>query len=173
MRLLRLIPVSIISFVIGIGGSTVAAAQTPDRPAQTQQPIPQPVDASGKWQVSWQARLGSTTGTLQLQQDGSKLKGTFQDLRGVSPLSGTITGKQISFEVQFAGARPYTIHFTGAVNDDKIEGTSQAVNVGGGGAYMGHAGEVQQPEHPWTAKRDATQPKQDETVSAPNTPVKN
>lgn len=137
-----------------------------------------PPDVSGKWQVSWQGRLGTEQCTLQLHQDGTKLTGTFQDQRGLSSLSGTIDGKQISFEVQFQGPRPFTTRFTGTVDKttdaDKIQGTSQAVGIGGTGAYMGHAGEVTQPEHPWTAKRVANQPIQSsETGSNPNPPARN
>jgi hypothetical protein len=119
-----------------------------------------PADVSGKWRVSWQGRLGTEQCTLQLQQDGTKLTGTFQDQRGLSPLSGTVDDKQISFEVKFQGQRPFTTRFTGVVDAGKIEGTSQAIGVGGSGAYMGHAGEVVQPEHPWTAKRIANVPPQ-------------
>ena len=119
-------------------------------------------DVSGYWQVSWQGRLGSEKGTLQLQQDGKKITGTFQDVHGLSSLSGTIEGKQISYEVQFQGARPFTTRFSGTLDktgeDAKIVGTSQAIGVGATGAYMGHAGEVVQPEHPWSAKRVPTPP---------------
>lgn len=38
------------------------------------------LNVSGKWQVSWQARLGTEQATIELQQDGSKLRGTFHDL---------------------------------------------------------------------------------------------
>ena len=119
-----------------------------------------PADVAGKWQVSWQGRLGTEQCTLQFQQDGTKLTGTLQDQRGLAPLSGTVDDKQVSFEVKFQGPRPFTTRFTGVVDAAKIEGTSQAVGVGGSGAYMGHAGEVVQPEHPWTAKRIANPPPQ-------------
>jgi len=147
-----------------------------------------PADVSGKWQVSWQGRLGTEQCTLQLQQDGTKLTGTFQDVHGLSPLTGTVEEKRISFDVQFQGPRPFTIQFTGTTDKiadgGKIEGTSQAVGVGGAGAYLGHAGEVVQPEHPWTAKRVAehpvvnqpivSQPAQSgEANSNPNPPARN
>jgi len=45
------------------------------------------------------------------------------------------------------------IRFSGTAEGGELKGTSQAVGVGGPGAYLGHAGEVVQPEHPWTAKR--------------------
>jgi hypothetical protein len=73
------------------------------------------------------------------------------------PVSGTIEGSTISLDVQFQEARPYTIAFKGTVNGDSISGTSQAQNIGGK-AYLGHGGEIVQPEHPWTATRPADPP---------------
>ena len=108
---------------------------------------------SGKWQLSWQARLGTEQAMVELEQDGSKLRGTFRDLHHSCPLSGSIEGKTISFEVQVEEARPYTIAFKGTVNGDNISGTSQAQNIGESKAYLGHGGEIVQPEHPWTATR--------------------
>ena len=119
----------------------------------------QPADVSGNWRVSWEARLGTEPATLHLQQDGRKLTGTFKDLHGLSSLSGTVDENRISFDVQFQGPHPFTTRFTGNADGGKIEGTSQAVNVvGEGGAYLGHAGEVVHPEHPWTAARVAGEP---------------
>jgi hypothetical protein len=114
---------------------------------------PEPADVAGAWQVSWTVRGGTEPGTLRLQQDGAKLCGTFQDLHGLSSLTGTVDAKQISFDVQFGGAHPFTIRFIGTVEESNIGGTSGAVGVVGGGAYLGHAGEVVHPEHPWAAKR--------------------
>ncbi|HEY1660153.1 MAG TPA: hypothetical protein VGG14_17510 [Candidatus Sulfotelmatobacter sp.] len=108
--------------------------------------------------MSWTGRLGTEKCTLELQQDAAKVKGTFQDLRGNSSLSGTINGNKLSFQVEFKGPKPFTTRFTGSIDGDKITGTSQAVGVGGAGAYLGHAGEIVQPEHPWTAARSKDEP---------------
>jgi hypothetical protein len=140
----------VLLFAYGIASAPILAAQA----SENSSPSVNPVDVSGKWQVSWQGRLGTEQCTLQLQQDSSnKLQGTLLDQRGSSSLTGTVDGKKISFDVQFQGPRPFTTRFTGTVDADKIEGTSQAIGVGGTGAYLGHGGEVAQPEHPWTAKR--------------------
>ncbi|HXM43342.1 MAG TPA: hypothetical protein VN924_19045 [Bryobacteraceae bacterium] len=117
----------------------------------------EPADVAGDWQVSWQGRLGTEQCMLHLREDGGKLTGTLQELRGSSSLSGTVDANRISFDVRFPGPRPFTVRFNGTAGSDKIEGTSQAVGVGGAGAYLGHGGEVVQPEHPWTAKRVASQ----------------
>jgi len=113
-----------------------------------------PVSVAGKWQVSLQARLGTVQATVDLQQDGSKLSGTFQESKSTSSLTGAVDGANVSFDVQFQGPRPYTIEFLGKVDGDKITGTSVAKNVGTAGAYLGHGGEIVQPEHPWTATRE-------------------
>ena len=137
-------------------------------------------DVSGKWQVSWQGRLGTEQCIVQMQQDSTnKLKGTLQDQRGIASLTGTIDGKNVTFDVQFQGPRPFTTRFTGTADGDKMEGKSQATNVGGSGAFLGHGGEVVQPEHPWTAKRILTEPASTQssqsigTGSNPNTATKN
>jgi hypothetical protein len=108
--------------------------------------------------VSWQARLGTEQAEVELQQDGSKLSGTFHDPHHTCVLSGTIEGKSVSFNVNFTGPRPYTIAFKGTLDGDKIGGISQAKNIEGAGAYLGHGGEIVQPEHPWTAIRPANPP---------------
>jgi hypothetical protein len=110
-------------------------------------------NVAGTWQVSWQVRLGTARATVQLKQDGSTLSGTFQEMAVSSNLTGGIQGKNISFDVHFPGPRPYTIEFTGTVDGEKISGKSFAKGVEGAGAYLGHGGEVVQPDHPWTASR--------------------
>jgi hypothetical protein len=137
-----------------------------------------PINVSGRWQVLLEGRLGKEPGVLQLQQDGAKLTGTFQDLHGLSPLSGTVVENQASFDVQFQGQRPFTIRFTGtadkAAEGIELKGTSQAILPDGGAVFLGHAGEVVHPEHPWTAKRIPNQPAPSgETGSNPSPPARN
>lgn len=119
-----------------------------------------PVNVQGNWQASWTGRLGSQPLVLVLKQQGTKLTGKM--LRGTTatPVTGTIAGNEISMLVNFAGPKPYTILFKGSVEGDSIKGTSQAQNVGNSGAYMGHGGEIVQPDHPWTATRMRTNQQQ-------------
>jgi hypothetical protein len=114
-----------------------------------------PADISGDWQVAWQGRLGTQRCLVHLERDGKALKGIFHDPRGAAQLSGTVDENRITFDVQFQGKRPFTTRFTGVIKEGKIEGTSQATGVGSSGAYLGHGGEIVQPEHPWTATRVA------------------
>jgi hypothetical protein len=128
---------------------------------------------SGKWQMSWTGRLGTEKCSLDLQQDAGKLKGTFQDQRGSSSLTGTVDGNKISFDVDFKGPRPFTTRFTGTVDGDNISGTSQAIGIGGSGAYLGHGGEIVQPEHPWTAKRVTDEPNPSAQTKSSGSPPRN
>jgi hypothetical protein len=154
---------------IGISGQ-LQALDRKDTSEKTSQP--QLADASGDWQVSWEGRMGTEQGTLLLKQDGSKLTGTFKDLHGVSSVSGTVEGNRISFEVKFEGKYPFSTRFTGAANGGKLEGKSQGINVNdGGGAYLGHGGEIVHPEHPWTAIRVANQPAQSASEGTKVNPV--
>lgn len=112
-----------------------------------------PANVQGKWQASWTGRLGSQSVVLVLKQRGTKLTGKVLRVSGATPLTGTIDGNDISLLVNFSGPKPYTILFKGSVEGDSIKGTSQAQNVGSRGAYMGHGGEIVQPDRPWTATR--------------------
>jgi len=159
---LSLLSASILATTSPFATGQAQAGQTPGQiqkdPGPDNKSHVQPAQVAGVWRASWTGRLGVEECVLRLQQDGTKLTGTFQDLRGVMQLSGTVDEKNISFEVQFRGPRPFTTRFTGTANGDKIDGTSQAINVEGG-AFLGHPGEVVNPEQKWTAKRVADQPK--------------
>ncbi|HXM01124.1 MAG TPA: hypothetical protein VN939_00880 [Chthoniobacterales bacterium] len=136
-----------------------------------------PANVSGKWQVSLEGRLGTEEGVLRLQQDGAKLTGTFEDTHGLSPLSGTVAENRVSFDVQFGGQRPFTLRFNGtldkATGGGEIKGTSEAILPDGSRVFLGHAGEVVHPEHPWTAKRAPNQPAQSGAPASPNSPARN
>jgi hypothetical protein len=109
----------------------------------------QSTNVGGSWQLSWQGRDGSQQATIQIQQDGSKLSGTFQGPRGSSALNGSVNGNNVSFSVQMQGRRTITLAFTGTVDGDKMSGTLQP--QGGGGGREGRGG--QQGNHSWSAVR--------------------
>ena len=108
----------------------------------------QPSNIGGAWQISWQPRSGSQQATMQIQQDGSKLSGTFQDSGGSSPVTGSIAGNSVSFSVQVQG-RPMILAFTGTIDGDKMSGTFQP--QGGGGGRAGRGGG--QGNHTWSGVR--------------------
>jgi hypothetical protein len=99
----------------------------------------QSANIAGAWQISWQGRDGSQQATMQVQQDGSKLSGAFQDESGSSQLTGSIAGNKVSFSVRIQ-RRPMTVAFTGTVDGEKLSGTLQPQGGGGGGGGGGDAG---------------------------------
>jgi hypothetical protein len=109
----------------------------------------QPGNLSGAWQISWQGRNGTQQGTMQIQQEGSKLSGTFEDASGSSSVSGSIAGNKLSFSVQVQGG-PIILAFTGTVDNDKMTGTFRPQGGGGGGRGRrgGSSG-----TYPWTGVR--------------------
>ena len=108
----------------------------------------QPANIGGDWQISWQARNGSQQASMQIQQDGSKLSGTFQDASGSSSVTGSMAGNNVSFSVQIQG-RPMSLAFTGTIDGDKMSGTFQP--QGGGGSRGGRGGG--QGSHTWSGVR--------------------
>jgi len=110
----------------------------------------QSANVGGAWQISWQGRDGARQATVQLQQDGSNLTGTFQDSRGSSQLTGSVSGDNVAFTVQVRGRG--SLAFTGTLNGDKMTGTFQPQGGGnGGGGRGGHGGG--QGNHSWTGVR--------------------
>jgi hypothetical protein len=107
----------------------------------------EPANVGGAWQISWQGRDGARQATLQFQQDGSNLTGTFQDSRGSSQVTGSVSGNNVVFTVQIQGRG--SLAFTGTLNGDKMTGTFQP--QGGGGGRGGHGGG--QGNRSWTGVR--------------------
>ena len=109
----------------------------------------QPVNIGGAWQLSWPGRDGSQQATIQIQEDGSKLSGTFQGSRGSSALTGSVSGNNVLFSVQMQGHRSITLAFTGTIDGDKMSGTLQPQGGGGGHEERGSG----QGNHSWSAVR--------------------
>jgi hypothetical protein len=78
------------------------------------------VKVAGTWQMSWQGRKGAREATLQIQQAGSKLSGTFEAQGGSAPLSGSVQGDKISLTA--AGEKKERT-FIGTVEGNKMSGT--------------------------------------------------
>jgi hypothetical protein len=130
----------------------------------------QPANVAGNWQLSWQGRQGAQQSTVQIQQDGSKLTGTMQGPRGSAPLTGSIEGNNISFNVQFQGERRnFTLAFSGTADADKMSGTFQPQG-GGRGRRGGKGDEGKQAGRSWTATRQADQPSPPSEKDQPDQP---
>jgi len=110
----------------------------------------------GKWRIAWDVRLGTVRGILVLKQSAAEVTGTFLEYGKTYPLTGSLQGQAITFDVPFTGQVPYTIEFKGTVERTKMTGTSEL--KGGGHGFLGHAGEVDEPQRPWTATKGLKRP---------------
>jgi hypothetical protein len=111
----------------------------------------QPANIAGAWQISWQGGGGSQQATMQIEQDATKLSGTFQDSGGSSPVTGNVAGNNVFFSVQVRG-RPMTLAFTGTIDGDKMSGTFQPQGgAGGDGGRGGRRGG--QGDRTWSGAR--------------------
>ncbi|MGA8273083.1 MAG: hypothetical protein WB919_16090 [Candidatus Sulfotelmatobacter sp.] len=116
---------------------------------------------TGKWQLSWEARLGTERGTIQIEQVGTKLSGTYQGRLGSSKAYGNMEGQHINLNIDFGGAAPFTISFTGTVDGDKMGGKFAIKGADDG--YDSHGENARPSDYSWKAIR---QPNQTESLSS-------
>jgi hypothetical protein len=83
----------------------------------------QDAQVAGVWTLSSQGRGGNMQNNpLTLKQDGQKLTGTIAGPRGgEAPLTGTISGNNITFSVTVT--TDVTIQYTGTVSGDSMKGS--------------------------------------------------
>jgi len=104
-------------------------------------------DLSGSWTVTTDGSQGTTL-QLSLRQNGTRLQGSISDPRGAGtlPVYGSVSGNYVTFSTQSQyGANNNQMQFSGAVQNDSIQGTvtmpanSRYENAGGypGGGYPG------------------------------------
>jgi hypothetical protein len=113
-----------------------------------------PANASGKWQISWEARLGTERDTIQLEQVDLKLRGTFQGRLGNPAVSGSVEGNHISLRLDFPGKQPYSLLFNGSIDGDKMSGKFEVPGVDR--AYDFHGENVRPSNYTWSAVRLGT-----------------
>jgi hypothetical protein len=86
----------------------------------------QDAKVAGTWTLSAPGRGGTMqNSTLTLTQDGQKLTGTLAGGRGDTPVTGTITGNNITFSVSRTNQNGDTVKtdYTGTVSGDSMKGT--------------------------------------------------
>jgi hypothetical protein len=110
-----------------------------------------PMSVSGKWQMSWEARMGTEHDILELKQADSKLTGNFQGHLGSPKVSGNVDGNNISLRLEFPGKQPYTLIFTGVIDGDKMNGKFEIEGMPSG--YDQHGENARPSNYTWTAVR--------------------
>lgn len=100
------------------GGMAAIGLSTPASGQDTSAAI----DLTGTWQLSRIDTDGNQHQvTMQLKQDGSKLSGTLTGQRGSTSVQGSIKGNQVYLTMKLRKK----VTLTGAVNGDKMSGTSK------------------------------------------------
>ena len=85
--------------------------------------------------MSWESPHGTLEVALRIQQDDSKLTGTFEmQPLGTLPLTGKVEGNKISFEVRIE-EHNVSLTYTGTIEGDKM------------------SGRMKPQDRPWTATR--------------------
>src|SRR5260370_28056658 len=81
------------------------------------------VNIAGEWQMSLVSPRRTIAGPLKIQQEGSKITGTFEsEHAGNLALTGKVEGNKLTFNMEpHAGM---TLTFNGAVEGDKMSGTT-------------------------------------------------
>ena len=84
---------------------------------------------AGKWQVSMDTPHGLMKGSIDFQQDGSKVTGTMDiGPMGSFALKGSVEGEKVTFQVELPD-NAGTLTFTGKVDGDKMSGTTNPHDI--------------------------------------------
>ncbi len=104
-----------------------AGAITTKTPASTPSPGP---DISGAWVFQVETSAGSGSPTFTFKQEGEKLTGDYKGAFGEAPLTGTVKGGKVDFEIK---GQQGTLTYTGTIEKDgTMKGTVQLGDVGSG-----------------------------------------
>lgn len=111
---------------------TAAATPTP-APAPAAAPSDAKVDVTGTWIFEVNTGAGTGTPTVTLKQDGEKLTGHYAGSYGEAPLTGTLRGTAIEFELDM-NAQGNIVHivYSGVVEKDAVRGTVKLGDLGDG-----------------------------------------
>jgi|SRR5580692_9118892 hypothetical protein len=142
-------------FLITFSSTFSSAAGGEDKPA----------NLTGKWQLSWEARLGTEHGTMHLEQAGSNLTGSYQGHLTCPKISGSVEGKNVSLKLTFPRAHPFTLDFTGTLDGDKMAGKFEIEGIPDG--YDLHGENAHPSNYSWTAVRQPEQAASDGSSTNP------
>jgi hypothetical protein len=86
-----------------------------------------PANVAGTWTFSVSGEAGKAAQTIVIQQDGTKITGTFKGPRQSGTIGGTVDGNKISFHVK---ARR-DLDYTGTADGDMMKGALSSGNKSG------------------------------------------
>lgn len=85
------------------------------------------LNIAGTWDMTMDSPHGKLTGPLKLEQDGTKLNGTYEtEMAGKLSITGNIDGEKVLFSM--SAPNGMTIRFEGAMDGDKLSGTTKPMN---------------------------------------------
>lgn len=106
------------------------------------QKAPEAINLTGKWMMTLELEVGTSSPVLVLKQDAEKLTGTYTGRYGEYPLAGKIDGRKVEFVVTINAEGTETLmSFAGEL--------TPAGDVLKGGAELGGMGQAT-----WFAKRE-------------------
>ena len=81
-------------------------------------------DVTGSWTVTVETPNGTRQSTLDLKQDGSNLTGAMHSQIGDAPLTGTVSGDQVSFSItRERDGQSFKIDYSAKIEGTKMTGT--------------------------------------------------
>ena len=113
----------------------------------------QSANLAGSWQISWEARIGTETGTINLRQDGAQLMGEYSGPAGTAAASGTVEGKNVLLKLEFPGKYSYVLEFSGLAESEKMSGKFAVGRMKDG--YDSHGENARPTDYSWKATRMA------------------
>jgi hypothetical protein len=96
-------------------------------------------NVTGVWDFTVETAQGSGSPVFTFKQEGETLTGTYKGQFGEAPLTGTVKGSDIKFNIKVnAQGQEFNIAYTGKIDGNTMKGTAQ----------LGELGEAN-----WTAKK--------------------
>jgi hypothetical protein len=91
------------------------------------------IDVTGTWAFQVVSDAGTRTPTVVFAQEGEKLTGRYKSQIGEAPLTGTIKGNALAFQVTLAvEGNSFTLDYSGTVDGNSMSGKVTVADFGGG-----------------------------------------
>lgn len=95
------------------------------------QDAPKKVDITGTWEMTVDSPQGTMNLTVEYKQDGEKLTGKHVSEMGEMPLTGTVKGNDVAYELNLdMGGQQMKIVHKAKVDGDVIKGTAELGEMG-------------------------------------------